>query len=121
VIGANPSGDDTATMTCPVCQSYFSPSGRRRYCSDGCRRLAWKRQQQAPSEPIVVPPPGQPRWPLTVYQCRACGTRAVGEQRCEDCGTFMSRVGLGGHCPHCDEPVAVADLIAGEEPPKAIT
>lgn len=118
---ATPSRDDTATMNCPVCRSFFAASGRKRFCSDACRRLAWKRQHQAPSVPIVIPPPGRPRRPLTVYECAACGTRAVGEQRCGDCGTFMARVGLGGHCPHCDEPVAVADLITGEVMPTTIT
>jgi len=116
-----PSGDDGATMTCPVCQSFFAASGRKRFCSDACRRLAWKRQHQAPLAPIVVPPPGQLRRPLTVYECAACGARAVGEQRCSDCGTFMARVGLGGQCPHCDEPVAVADLIGGEVMSKPVT
>jgi len=33
----------------------------------------------------------------------------------------MARVGLGGHCPHCDEPVAVEDLIAGEVMSKPVT
>lgn len=117
---ATPLGDDTGTMTCPVCQSFFAPSGRRRFCSDACRRLAWKRQHQTSPAPVVVAPLGEPRRPFTVYECGACGARAVGEQRCEDCGTFMARVGLGGHCPACDEPVAVADLIAGEVPPKSI-
>jgi hypothetical protein len=23
----------------------------------------------------------------------------------------MRRVGLGGHCPHCDEPIAITDLL----------
>lgn len=105
----SPWGDDGATMCCPMCQGSFFVSGRRRFCSDGCRRLAWKRRHQPPPVPVVVPP-GRPRRPLTVYQCPACGTRAVGEQRCADCATFMSRVGPGGACPHCDEPVAVADL-----------
>jgi hypothetical protein len=31
-----------------------------------------------------------------------------------DCTTFMRKVGIGGSCPHCDEPVAVAELV-GEE------
>lgn len=118
---ATPWGDDGATITCPVCQSFFAPSGRKRFCSDACRRLAWKRQHQAAPVPVVVPPPGQPRRPLTVYECATCGIRAVGEQRCADCGTFMIRVGLGGHCPACDEPVAVADLIAGEVMSKPVT
>jgi hypothetical protein len=32
----------------------------------------------------------------------------------------MRRVGLGGHCPHCDEPVAIADLLDEEVVPKGI-
>ena len=26
----------------------------------------------------------------------------------------MRRVGIGGHCPHCDEPVAITDLLDEE-------
>lgn len=118
-----PPGDDTATMTCPVCQRPFTPSGRRRYCRDACRRLAWKRRRHTPPTPVVVPP-GRPRRPLTVYQCPSCDLRAVGEQRCDDCHTFMQRVGLGGPCPHCEEAVAVADLLdrqAAPEPSPGLT
>jgi hypothetical protein len=48
---------------------------------------------------------------MTVYECDACGVRAIGEQRCGECSSFMRRVGIGGACPHCDEPVTVAELI----------
>jgi DNA polymerase II large subunit len=48
---------------------------------------------------------------MTVYECAGCGGRAVGEQRCAECSTFMRRVGLGGACPSCDEAITVADLI----------
>jgi hypothetical protein len=47
-----------------------------------------------------------------VYRCTECDTRYLGEQRCVDCQRFCKRVGPGGACPHCDEPVAIADLIA---------
>jgi hypothetical protein len=97
-------------MTCPACRGSFTRSGRRRFCGDACRRLAWKRRHHSAAAPIVVAPPGRPRRPLTIYECAVCGTRALGEQRCADCGTFMNRVGLGGNCPNCEEPVAVADL-----------
>ncbi len=97
-------------MTCPACQRPFSPSGRRRYCSDACRRQAYKRRHQPAPTPIVVPP-CRPRRPSTVYQCPSCDARTVGEQRCADCATFMQRVGPGGNCPHCDEAVAVTDLL----------
>jgi len=40
----SPSGDDAATipderiLVCPVCQRRFTPAGRRRFCSDACRK-----------------------------------------------------------------------------------
>jgi len=97
-------------MACPVCDDPFVASGRKRYCTDRCRRTAWSRRHRPTQAPVVVPPAGVPRRAITVYECRSCGARAVGEQRCEDCGTFMSRVDLGGLCPHCDQPVTLAEL-----------
>ncbi len=44
-----------------------------------------------------------------------CGERFLGEQRCESCGTFCRRLGPGGPCPHCDEAVAVADLVGSAD------
>ena len=108
--GDTPWRDDDATIGCPVCGRPFTPAGRARYCCDGCRKTAWRRRQQVLPAPVVVPAPITRR-PVTVYQCAACGTRSVGQQRCEDCGAFMARVGLGGACPHCDEPVAVDELL----------
>jgi hypothetical protein len=105
-----PLRDEGATIPCPVCGEPFVASGRRKYCSDGCRCRAWRRRRPAPV-PVVVPPAGLPRRAVTVYECATCGTRALGDQRCDDCGSFMGRVGIGGLCPACDEPVAVADLL----------
>lgn len=50
----------------------------------------------------------------TVYQCPECETRFVGEQRCPECNLFCRRLGPGGTCPCCDEPVAIAELIDPE-------
>lgn len=36
--------------------------------------------------------------------------RYLGAQYCPDCQTFCRRVGPGGLCPQCDEPVAYVDL-----------
>jgi hypothetical protein len=47
-----------------------------------------------------------------VYQCPACDVRLLGQQRCEDCGVFARRLGPGAACPHCEEPIAIVDLIA---------
>ena len=71
-----------------------------------------------PSGGLACPPAGRsdrpdparsPR-PATVYECPACETRYLGEQRCPDCHLFCRRIGPGGACPHCDEPVALVDL-----------
>jgi len=95
-----PSCHDSVTMTCPVCQSSFTPVGRQRYCGDACRAAAYRRRRDAGRAPLVVPK-NQFRKPITVYECDGCGARAVGEQRCEECRTFMRRVGIGGACPNC--------------------
>ena len=42
---------------------------------------------------------------------RHATTRYLGTQRCSECGVFCRRVGAGGLCPECGEPVAVADLL----------
>jgi hypothetical protein len=45
--------------------------------------------------------------------------RFLGQQRCPDCGLFCRRIGPGGLCPHCDEPVALADLLPAAPAGKA--
>jgi hypothetical protein len=109
--GEPPSRDVSATRRCPVCGTAFRP-GRadQAFCGENCRKLAWRRQHQAvPSAPVV--PPGQPRRPITVHECQSCGSRSLGSQRCEECNTFGEKVGIGGLCPHCDEPVAISELL----------
>lgn len=109
-----PSCHDAVTITCPVCQHPFTPTGRRKFCSDACRAAAYRRRRDA-TRAVLTVPPAQPRRPITVYECDSCGARAVGEQRCPDCATFMRKIGLGGECPNCAEPVAVTELLAQEE------
>ncbi len=104
--------DDTATITCAVCGSAFARSGRRRHCSTACRQAAWRRRRHA-AAPVPELPPAVPAKPFTVYECPECGTRVLGEQRCEECRTFMRKLGRGGTCPCCDEPVTVDELLAG--------
>ncbi len=111
--GPAPSRDDPATMTCPVCQHYFTPTGRQTYCSTPCRKTAFRRRHQSPTTTVAVPA-ARPRREFTIYECPDCGERLYGQQRCEDCGTFARRVGLGGPCPHCDQPVALSDLLDQE-------
>lgn len=104
-----PSSNDAVTTLCPVCATPFVPAGKRRYCRDACRVAAHQRRARAADTAVHVPAPA-PRRPVTVYECDSCEARMLGEQRCADCGTFMRRVGLGGHCPCCAEPVTVDEL-----------
>jgi hypothetical protein len=50
----------------------------------------------------------------TIYECQSCGERLVGERRCPACNLFSRAIGLGGHCPECDTPLLLVDLL-GEE------
>ncbi len=105
-----PSRNVSVTATCGACAGPL-PAGRARdWCSDACRQSAWRRRHQ-PAVTAPELPPARPRKPGTVYECADCGTRQLGQQRCEDCGVFMHRVGPGGLCPCCDEPVAYTELL----------
>jgi hypothetical protein len=98
--GRFPSRDDSVTTrTCPACGQPFTPSGRRRWCSDACKQAAWRRGR-TPAVPAPPVPPKRRKRAITVYEC-SCGQRALGTQRCPDCGTFMPAAGTGGLCPCC--------------------
>jgi hypothetical protein len=97
-------------IACPSCGRGFSPTGRRRFCSDACRQAAWRARHPGKLVTAILLPPQTPR-PATIYECPICEARYLGEQRCPDCNIFCRRVGPGGACPHCDEPVAVSDLL----------
>jgi hypothetical protein len=110
---ATPSCHDAVTMTCPICQHTFTPVGRQKFCSDACRAAAYRRRRDAARPPLTIPK-AHPRRPITVYECDSCGNRSVGDQRCPDCATFMRKIGLGGECPSCGEPIAATELLAQE-------
>lgn len=105
-----PSRNDDVTMLCPVCHTAFAAVGRRQYCCDACRVAAHRRRHQPTPTPRALPPAGH-RKAATIYQCPGCDELALGEQRCPDCQIFMRRIGWGGNCPHCCEPVSIDELI----------
>jgi predicted nucleic acid-binding Zn ribbon protein len=105
-----PSRHDDVTTACPVCHNPFTPAGRRRFCSDACRATAYRRRRDASHQPVVVPD-RRPRRQITVYECGTCANRALGQQHCNDCSTFMTRIGIGGTCPSYDEPITIRDLL----------
>ena len=102
----------TATVTDKGCHACGGPlpDGRadRRFCSAACRQRAYRTRAGAGA----LMPARRPPRAATVYECPQCELRLLGQQRCPDCNVFCRRVGVGGPCPHCDEPVAVADLVA---------
>lgn len=104
---------DEVTTTCPGCQHPFSPVGLQPFCCEACRVAVYRRGRETTVGPVVALR-HVPRQPLAVYACDRCGTRALAEQRCEECRNPMRRVGLGGFCPCCTEPVAVEELLGQE-------
>ncbi len=100
--------NDTATTACGQCGIPFTATGRQRWCTDACRQAAWRRRRQAPRRTL-------PAKADTIYQCPQCDARYLGTQRCQDCNTWCRRLGPGGPCPHCDDLVAITDLIADNQ------
>lgn len=95
---------------CVVCEGPL-PAGRpRTTCSDRCRQAWWRRRHQRPATAPEALPEARPARAGTVYECPACETRLLGEQRCE-CGSFMRRLGRGGLCPDCEVPITVEELM----------
>jgi hypothetical protein len=102
---------------CPVCGKRFRRVGRQRFCDGACRQEAWRRRHPSP---LPMVPPRSPRT-STVYECPACATRYLGDQYCPDCRSFCRRIGQGGLCPACEEPVAIADLLPNTTHTEVIT
>ena len=101
-----PPGTPPGTTRCPVCRRCYTPVGRQLYYSTA--PAARPRSAAGTSNPDRRSPSRPPcpagRSPSTNAPTAATGT--LGEQRCESCGTFARRVGIGGACPNCDGPVA---------------
>lgn len=105
-----PSRNASVTDRCRVCAGPLPPGRPRRTCSDPCRQAAWRRRHQ-PAPPTPVLPADRPRKTHTVYECPRCETRLLGIQTCPDCRTFMRRLGPGGTCSSCDEPMTFDELL----------
>jgi hypothetical protein len=96
-----------------------APNKRRaRYCSRAHQQRAFRlRHRASPPDLQQLRQELQRRRVVvahTVYECPSCGDRLVGERRCPTCNLFSRTVGLGGHCPECDTPLLLVDLL-GEE------
>lgn len=102
---------------CLVCGKTLQ-SARARYCSRAHQQRAFRLRQQT-----TLPDLQRLRRDLQrrravvaqiIYECQSCGERLVGERRCPECNLFTRAIGLGGHCPECDTPLLLVDLL-GEE------
>jgi hypothetical protein len=102
----------SVSQACPGCGAAL-PSTRARYCSAACKQRAYRLRHRDPAPPSPNPT-SRPNRAQTIYVCPDCDTRYLGQQRCPDCQRFCRRLGPGGACPHCDEPVLLAELL-GEE------
>ena len=99
---------------CPICQRRFVATGARQWCSPACKTEAWRR-----AHPSRQPPTGRTAQPITVYECRSCGTRhLLRRQRCAHCGGLMRNLGIGGPCPNCATLITVAELLHEEVVPQ---
>ena len=117
------SRDDTglghaAARHCLVCGSGFQGAGRGRYCSRGCQQQAYRLRQMPIKSALLTALAAQlhERQQLlgqTVYECPRCEQRLVAQRRCPDCNLMCRKLGLGGCCPHCDEPLLVLELLDG--------
>lgn len=96
---------------CLICDVLFT-SLRARYCSGACRMKALRRRRHFAALPPTSTEPSGSEW-KPVYECSVCRRRMLGDHRCPDCNRHGHRLGLGGPCPHCDQPVLLTDLVAG--------
>ena len=111
----SPLRDASVTAGCGLCGRPFPPGrSSQRWCSPACRQMAYRRRHQ-PADPPLALPTARSRRTQTVYACPVCDQRYLGLQYCSECTTFCVRLGPGGLCPHCDEPLTIAELLASHE------
>jgi hypothetical protein len=104
--------DDLRSLGCPSCGGTFRATGRQTYCSAACRQRAYRQRSiTTDTQAAMQVPPTRTRRDLTIYQCPQCDEVLLGQQWCTDCQRPCRRLGLGGACPHCDEPVTVDQLL----------
>jgi hypothetical protein len=83
----------------PVCRRCYTPRSR---ASCTAAPPAARPRSAAATNNSARPSPSRPPDPagkITVYECPDCGDRYLGEQRCQGCGTFARRVGIGRRLP----------------------
>ncbi len=112
------SGDPTAVLAgtrgrcCPSASAPFTPAGRQVYCTAACRQQAYRSRVVVSEVLVATPtPPQRGRREVSVYECPDCDQAYLGQQWCPDCQRPCVRLGVGGTCPHCLEPVSIDQLL----------
>ena len=100
---------------CLVCGTPLTDS-RAKFCSPAHKQLAYRLRRRASSAPNEADLRRQLQRQRcltvhTIYECSSCGERFVGERRCPSCRLYCRSLGLGGHCPECDQPILLSDLL----------
>lgn len=101
---------------CPVCGDTFPVDGRGIYCTPKCRQRAYRLRRFRANRPMLTDLSARLRREQrlvaqTVYECPSCNEQSLGERRCAECNLWSRKIGLGGHCPGCDDVLTVSDLI----------
>jgi len=103
-----------------VCGAALS-SSRARYCSRAHQQRAFRLRHQSSQANLQHLRQELQRGRVvvahTIYECPSCSERLVGERRCPECNLFSRAIGLGGHCPECETPLLLVDLLAEEVVP----
>ncbi len=97
-------------------------------CAEGWHREPWCPECSRPCRPQLRTAQGhrEVRWRSSAaarssFPTSRLASRRLGTSTAPACGTprcaYPGRVGLGGLCPHCEEPVAVPDLLHLDDTP----
>jgi 5-methylcytosine-specific restriction endonuclease McrA len=102
--------DRPSCAVCAVCGTSLHGRADQRYCTPACRQSAYRARTSTATLQPQLTPTGRSRRDHTVYECAYCGQRLAGEQWCPECQRPARRIGPGGFCPSCGDPITIADL-----------
>ena len=106
----------TATGSCPVCGQTFTSTPhqipRRRYCSERCRKTAWRHRHPGHrSRPRDVPPAVPRPGDVPLAGPRPGDVSPAVPRPGEILHASPARAEPAARCPHCARPVAVIALL----------
>lgn len=94
----------TGTASCPICRDPFTATQpQHRYCSERCRKTAWRRRHARSGDQDAVP---HPRGVPTVVPRRVPRPRDV-----PTVAAASPETAPPTRCPHCGGQIAVISLL----------